>query len=75
MEEPYYYRNKAQFPIGQDQEGNIITGFYAGRSHSIIANTKCYLGAEVNEVILNKLITFMTDNRLLLIMKRQIKDW
>jgi 23S rRNA (uracil1939-C5)-methyltransferase len=64
MEEPYYYRNKAQFPIGQDQEGNIITGFYAGRSHSIVANTKCYLGAKVNEEILNKLITYMTANKI-----------
>ncbi|MFA9379141.1 MAG: 23S rRNA (uracil(1939)-C(5))-methyltransferase RlmD [Lachnotalea sp.] len=63
MEEPYYYRNKAQFPIGQDKDGNIIAGFYAGRSHSIIANTKCYLGAEVNEVILKKLIDFMTENK------------
>jgi 23S rRNA (uracil1939-C5)-methyltransferase len=64
MEEPYYYRNKAQFPIGQDKDGNIITGFYAGRTHSIIANTKCYLGLDVNEVILNKLIKFMTENHI-----------
>jgi 23S rRNA (uracil1939-C5)-methyltransferase len=64
MEEPYYYRNKSQFPIGQDKEGNIITGFYAGRTHSIIANTKCYLGLDVNEIILNKLIEFMTKNHI-----------
>ena len=29
MEEPFHYRNKAQFPFGYDKEGNIITGFYA----------------------------------------------
>ena len=29
MERPYYYRNKAQFPIGEDKEGKIVTGFYA----------------------------------------------
>ena len=39
MEEPFYYRNKAQFPFGYDKEGNVVTGFYAGRTHSIIANT------------------------------------
>lgn len=64
MENPYYYRNKAQFPIRQDKDGNIITGFYAGRSHNVIANTKCYLGDEVNEEILNILLSFMKENNI-----------
>lgn len=57
MDEPLYYRNKAQYPVGTDRDGNVITGFYAGRTHHIIANTECYLGAlenrEILEVILN----------------------
>lgn len=44
MEEPYHYRNKAQFPIGTDKNGNIVTGFYAARSHTIIPNRNCFLG-------------------------------
>lgn len=59
MEQPFYYRNKAQFPIGTDKEGNIITGFYAGRTHDIIPNKKCYLGVDVNETILDLVIGFM----------------
>lgn len=31
MEEPWRYRNKAQFPFGMDKNGNIVAGFYAGR--------------------------------------------
>ena len=31
MEEPFRYRNKAQFPIGTDKEGHPVAGFYAGR--------------------------------------------
>ena len=27
MEEPFFYRNKAQFPVGTDKEGNAIVGF------------------------------------------------
>jgi len=59
MEVPLYYRNKAQFPIGKDKNGRIIAGFYAGRTHSIIANRKCFLGARVNEPILDRVIAYM----------------
>ena len=59
MEEPFHYRNKAQFPVGTGKDGRIIAGFYAGRTHSIINNRKCYLGAEVNETILNIVISHM----------------
>lgn len=63
MEEPFYYRNKAQYPVGTDKDGNVITGFYAGRTHSIIANTNCYLGAVENEQILNAILEYMRENK------------
>ena len=59
MDEPYCYRNKAQFPVGADKEGNIITGFYAGRTHQIIPNRDCLLGVDVNCQILDIVIRFM----------------
>lgn len=59
MEEPFYYRNKAQFPIGIDKEGKAVTGFYAGRTHQIIPNTECALGVPVNQDILKIVIEFM----------------
>lgn len=59
MEEPRHYRNKAQFPVGKDKEGNLITGFYAGRTHTIIPNTDCALGMPGNEEILKRVLKFM----------------
>ncbi|MCI6430954.1 MAG: 23S rRNA (uracil(1939)-C(5))-methyltransferase RlmD [Oliverpabstia sp.] len=59
MENPFHYRNKAQFPVGVDKEGNIVTGFYAGRTHSIVNNRRCYLGVEVNEKILDIVVDYM----------------
>ena len=41
MDQPFHYRNKAQFPVGKSKDGRIITGFYAGRTHSIIENRDC----------------------------------
>ena len=61
MDEPFHYRNKAQFPIGTDKEGNIIAGFYAGRTHSIISNTDCALGVPVNQEILEKILDYMKE--------------
>ncbi|WP_461876659.1 23S rRNA (uracil(1939)-C(5))-methyltransferase RlmD [Fusicatenibacter sp.] len=63
METPFRYRNKAQFPIGQDKNGKRITGFYAGRTHQIMENRNCYLGVEQNEEILNRVLTWMEENR------------
>ena len=59
--QPFRYRNKAQFPIGTDKDGKVTAGFYAGRTHSIIGNTDCVLGVEVNEEILNCILDFMEE--------------
>lgn len=63
MDEPFHYRNKAQYPVGCDKEGNIITGFYAGRTHTIIPNTNCYLGVEQNQEILTTILDYMKANK------------
>lgn len=59
MDVPFYYRNKAQFPFGRDKEGETVTGFYAGRTHDIIANTDCALGVPMNKEILELILGFM----------------
>ena len=66
MDEPFGYRNKAQFPFGTDREGNPVTGFYAGRTHDIIANTDCALGVPVNREILEIILAFMKKYKILL---------
>lgn len=63
METPFYYRNKAQFPFGKNKEGKNITGFYAGRTHSIIENTDCALGVAENKIILEKILKYMEEEK------------
>ena len=57
MGNPYNYRNKAQFPVGLNREGEIVTGFYAGRTHSIISTNGCALGLKNGDMDINKEIT------------------
>ncbi|MGN9153771.1 23S rRNA (uracil(1939)-C(5))-methyltransferase RlmD [Bariatricus sp. HCP3S3_E12] len=64
MKEPYHYRNKAQYPIGKDKEGNLTAGFYAGRTHQIISNLDCALGMPVNRQILEKVLSYMEENHI-----------
>lgn len=59
MDNPYHYRNKAQFPVGRNKEGKIITGFYAGRTHTIIENRDCALGVPQNKEVLDRVIAHM----------------
>lgn len=61
MESPYRYRNKAQFPIGRNKEGHIIAGFYAGRTHHIIAQDDCMLGVQGNKEILEIIVRYMEE--------------
>ena len=58
-EHPFHYRNKAQFPVGKNKEGRIITGFYAGRTHTIIENRDCALGVKENKLVLDLVIDHM----------------
>ena len=61
MEEPFHYRNKAQYPIGTDREGYPVAGFYAGRTHQIIPNMVCALGKEINTQVLEVVLDFMRE--------------
>ena len=64
MENPYRYRNKAQYPIAADSEGNPVAGFYAGRTHHIIPNTDCLLGAVENKAVLEAVLAYMKEERI-----------
>ena len=66
MEEPWRYRNKAQFPIGTDKNGQPVAGFYAGRTHSLIPvpELDCLLGCEENQKLLEAVLDFMKEYKI-----------
>lgn len=61
MEEPWYYRNKAQFPVGKNKEGQIVTGFYAGRTHSIVPVEECFIQHSLNQELMGIVRQWMRD--------------
>ena len=61
---PYNYRNKAQFPVGTDKEGNAVIGFYRKHSHDVVPNTRCAIQAPVNEAIMKTVEAFLNEKRI-----------
>lgn len=51
MENPYEYRNKAQFPVGMIR-GKAILGFYKKGSHDIVATDHCYIQSPINKEVI-----------------------
>jgi len=64
MENPFNYRNKAQYPVGRNKDGKVVIGFYAGRTHSIVDYTQCAIGAPENAQILEKIRIFINENNI-----------
>ena len=58
MEDPIRYRNKSQFPFGR-KNGKNITGYFAGRTHSIVEFDDCIIGIEENKTVLKTVLDFM----------------
>lgn len=54
---PFHYRNKAQFPVGMNRDGQIASGFYAGRTHSIVEVDSCALGMQRSENVMPDCLT------------------
>ncbi len=57
------YRNKMQFPVGRDKEGKTVTGFYAGRTHSIIPVKDCLTGHPVNRYVTSAICEWADKNK------------
>ena len=50
MDKPYFYRNKAIYPVAEIGEKRIV-GIYANRSHSVIEFDKCMIQSEESQEI------------------------
>ena len=62
MENPYYYRNKAQFPIGKDKENNVVMGVFANRTHEIIPIEECFIQNKEIQKLSKFILEFIKEN-------------
>ena len=64
MENPYYYRNKVQFPVGTDKNETLQMGVYASRTHEIIPIEKCYIQNQKAEKLAKIVFKYWKENNL-----------
>ena len=64
MENPFHYRNKAQYPLGIDKEGKTVIGVFANRTHEVIPMEKCLIQNPQSEEIAKYILKFIKENRI-----------
>ena len=64
METPLHFRNKMQFPVGTDKEGQPLLGFYAGHTHALIALDDCPTGHPVNRLLMKAFREYLTEEKI-----------
>ena len=64
MELPFYYRNKAQFPVGVDKKGDPIIGVFANRTHEIIPINECQIQTKEAQEIAKAICEFVKNNNI-----------
>lgn len=64
MENPYHYRNKAQYPIGRDKNGKPIMGVFANRTHQIIPIQSCLIQNQTSERLAKFIFDYIVENKI-----------
>ena len=64
MENPFNYRNKAQYPVGIDKDGNPIIGVFANRTHEVIQIKECMIQNKQSEEIAKFICEFAKQNNI-----------
>ena len=64
MENPIHYRNKAQYPIGINKDGEPVIGVFAERTHEVIPIEKCLIQNQKSEEIAKFVLQFIKENQI-----------
>ncbi len=64
MEEPFFYRNKAQYPVGIDKQGKAVVGVFANRTHEIVEFEECKIQTKISQEIAKVIIDFINENNI-----------
>ena len=64
MKEPFYYRNKLQYPVGVSKTGETVMGVFSERTHTIIPTEDCKIQNRLAQKIANSIFEFINKNKI-----------
>ena len=64
MDDPFFYRNKAQYPVGMGKNGKATFGVFANRTHDIIEFDECKIQTKISSEIAKVIIDFVNKNNI-----------
>lgn len=64
MENPFFYRNKAQYPVGANKDRNPIIGVFANRTHEVIPIKNCLIQNPKSEAIAKFILEFIKEKNI-----------
>ena len=64
MENPFHYRNKAQYPLGINKDSQPVIGVFANRTHEVIPMEKCLIQNPKSEEIAKFILEFIKQNNI-----------
>ena len=64
MENPLHYRNKAQYPIGINKQGEPVIGVFANRTHEVIPIDNCLIQNKKSEEIAKFIVEFIKEKNI-----------
>lgn len=73
MEQPFFYRNKLQYPIGLNKEKQAVMGVYSSRTHNIVPVSNCYIQNEICNAIANDIFKFIRENNISVYDEQKLK--
>ena len=64
MENPFFYRNKAQYPVGVNKDRKPIIGVFANRTHEVIPIKNCLIQNPKSEAIAKFILEFIKEKNI-----------
>ena len=73
MKNPLYYRNKLQYPVGLNEEGNPVMGVYSSRTHDVVETKECFIQNKTCQEIANDIFGFIEKNKISVYNEKTLK--
>ena len=75
MDDPFFYRNKLQYPFGVNKDGKPVMGVFAKRSHNVIETKECMIQDKLCQKVAESVFEFIKNNNISVYSEENLKGF